>query len=622
MPRRQPGPPYARKVAAVMPELADPSNASENQFATAVDAVADLLRKLGGNPMQLSGRELSAMYPGRGFAVGWCLRMDIGGIPCKFDLLLPVGFPWQPPRVALADPPPFLTWPHVEKDALLCLAPDTLTTDPNDPAGVVAVILETARNLVGQLHRGELDSEFCDEFLTYWSFASSEQVPPLVSLLRAEGPTRLAYVWRGKACYVFGESPDQLERWLINRAGKKIEGFKVHPAPFLWLNAPLLPREYPTTAKDLRALAANASTLAEALLIEVVRNPPDRIVAALGFETTKGPALAGLVAVAPGAPVHGARDPLLKGFRQGTVPDDILVARYFGGGRLMRGSVERADAAWIHGRGQDPRFLRLQQVAVAVIGCGSVGAPLAVALAQAGVGRLVLVDFDELKWANAGRHPLGASAIGQNKAKALAEKLRLEFPHMTVQYFDVDVDTMVRRHADVLTSCNLVICATGSWSGDGRLEAWREESPSTSVLYAWTEAHACAGHAVFLSGLDGCLRCGFGNTGVPNFQITEWPQGSLKTEPACGAVFQPYGAVELAFGNATAAQLALDALLEEAKTSTHRVWVGDEKRLKSLGGNWSQSWLKDSHFRDEGGFSFSRLWPRGECDRCRKAAAA
>jgi hypothetical protein len=494
---------------------------NQRPFATAATAVADLLHKLGDKPRALSIRELATIYPARRFAFGWRLQMDIGGIPCSFDLLLPVGFPWQPPRCALADPPPFLTWPHVEKDGLLCLAPDTLTTDPDDPAGVVAVTLQSARDLVGQLHQGRLVSEFHDEFLTYWSFTSSERFPALISLLRVEGPTRLACVWRGKAGYVLGESPDQLERWLVNRAGKGIEGFKVHPAPFLWLGAPLLPGEYPTTAQDLRMLAAGAG--AEALLMEVLQDPPDRIVAALGFETIKGAALAGLVAVAPSAPAHGARDPLIKGFRQGTVPDAILMTRYFGGGKLMRGSVERADAAWIHGRGQDPRSLRLHQIAVMVIGCGSVGAPIAAALAQAGVGRFVLVDFDELKWANAGRHPLGASAIGQNKAKALAEKLRVEFPHVTVECFDVDVDTMVSRHAEVLTSCNLIVSATGSWSADGRLEAWREESPSASVLYAWTEAHGCAGHAVFLSGSDGCLRCGLGNTGVSNFQISEWP---------------------------------------------------------------------------------------------------
>src|SRR4051812_39736412 len=72
---------------------------------------------------------------------------------------------------------------------------------------------------------------------------------------------------------------------------------------------------------------------------------------------------------------------------------------------------------------------------VTVLGCGSVGAPVAVALAQAGVGRINLVDHDALAWANVGRHPLGAPSLGRNKAEALAAKLRSDFPHATFEAF-------------------------------------------------------------------------------------------------------------------------------------------------------------------------------------------
>jgi integrase len=144
---------------------------------------------------------------------------------------------------------------------------------------------------------------------------------------------------------------------------------------------------------------------------------------------------------APAAPKHGARDPLTKGFRPGAVPDTLLLARYFGRAKLLRRPIERADASWVHGRGEDPRVARLRGKRVAVIGCGSVGAPVAIALAQAGIGHLIPIDFDRLRWSNVGRHPLGASYVGQNKAKALAEKIRSAFPHITVEFRDADVDT-------------------------------------------------------------------------------------------------------------------------------------------------------------------------------------
>jgi molybdopterin/thiamine biosynthesis adenylyltransferase len=343
----------------------------------------------------------------------------------------------------------------------------------------------------------------------------------------------------------------------------------------------------------------------------------------MGFHTVNGPALAAAVLAAPVAPKHGARDPLLKGYRPGTVPDDILMARYFGGGKLMRRPVERADAAWIHGRGQDPRSAVLQQTTVTVIGCGSVGAPIAIALAQAGIGALVLVDFESLTWANVGRHPLGAAAVGRNKAKSLAQKLRADFPHLTVEHHEVDVDTMVRKHAQVLESSNLIVCATGSWAGDGRLEAWRiETGHSVPVVYAWTEAHACAGHAVLVDRAGGCLRCGFDGTGLPNFRVTAWPNGSVRTEPACGAVYQPYGPIELGFINSLAAELSLEALLGEKIAPVHRVWVAPAGRLSRLGGTWTETWQTDAAFRKEGGFVLERTWPTASCPGCKEALAA
>jgi tRNA A37 threonylcarbamoyladenosine dehydratase len=65
-------------------------------------------------------------------------------------------------------------------------------------------------------------------------------------------------------------------------------------------------------------------------------------------------------------------------------------------------------------------------------------------LAQAGIGRIVLVDKDTLSWANTGRHPLGASRVGEGKAKGLAEKLRADFPHLTIEYLECEARGVAR----------------------------------------------------------------------------------------------------------------------------------------------------------------------------------
>ena len=105
----------------------------------------------------------------------------------------------------------------------------------------------------------------------------------------------------------------------------------------------------------------------------------------------------------------------------------------------------------------DPRFAgidrlygvgtvaRLAAKHVAVIGLGGVGSWAAEALARSGVGRLTLIDADDLCVSNTNRqlHAL-ESDYGRNKAEVLAERLRRINPALDV-----------RAVADFVTPANL-----------------------------------------------------------------------------------------------------------------------------------------------------------------------
>ncbi len=143
-----------------MPEGAEELLRQHPEFEAAKAAVAAWLERLGAAPLHpLSADELE-IYKGHRAAFGWRLSVEIDKDVCRFDLLLPQGFPWQPVRIALVDPPPFLTWPHVEKNGVLCLAPDSLEVDPDDPAGVAACSLDEAIRLASALKKGELVESF------------------------------------------------------------------------------------------------------------------------------------------------------------------------------------------------------------------------------------------------------------------------------------------------------------------------------------------------------------------------------------------------------------------------------------------------------------------------------
>lgn len=70
---------------------------------------------------------------------------------------------------------------------------------------------------------------------------------------------------------------------------------------------------------------------------------------------------------------------------------------------------------------------------VAICGLGGLGSNIAIALARAGIGKLILVDFDKVDISNLHRQQYKANQIGQWKTEALAENLREIAPYIEVE---------------------------------------------------------------------------------------------------------------------------------------------------------------------------------------------
>jgi tRNA A37 threonylcarbamoyladenosine dehydratase len=84
----------------------------------------------------------------------------------------------------------------------------------------------------------------------------------------------------------------------------------------------------------------------------------------------------------------------------------------------------------LYGRGAVARFSACH---VAVVGLGGVGSWLVEALARSGVGRLTLIDADDLCVSNTNRQlPALAGNYGRGKAEAMAERCRAINPEIRV----------------------------------------------------------------------------------------------------------------------------------------------------------------------------------------------
>ena len=74
------------------------------------------------------------------------------------------------------------------------------------------------------------------------------------------------------------------------------------------------------------------------------------------------------------------------------------------------------------------------QGAVVVIGMGGLGCPAAVALAEAGVRRMTLVDGDVVETSNLHRQPLyGVEDVGRPKVDVAAQRLARAYPGMEIE---------------------------------------------------------------------------------------------------------------------------------------------------------------------------------------------
>lgn len=95
----------------------------------------------------------------------------------------------------------------------------------------------------------------------------------------------------------------------------------------------------------------------------------------------------------------------------------------------------------VGGKGQR----RLLEASVLVIGAGGLGSPAALYLAAAGVGKLGVVDFDDVDMTNLNRQILhGTGDVGRPKVASAADTIR-----------DLNPDVQVVQHQTRLTSDNI-----------------------------------------------------------------------------------------------------------------------------------------------------------------------
>ena len=82
---------------------------------------------------------------------------------------------------------------------------------------------------------------------------------------------------------------------------------------------------------------------------------------------------------------------------------------------------------------------KLQKATIAVCGLGGLGSNIAISLARAGVGRLILIDFDTVDITNLHRQQYKMNQVGIPKAEALLQNLEEIAPYVHYEVHQVKV---------------------------------------------------------------------------------------------------------------------------------------------------------------------------------------
>ena len=83
-----------------------------------------------------------------------------------------------------------------------------------------------------------------------------------------------------------------------------------------------------------------------------------------------------------------------------------------------------------HGEELQKKF---SSATVAVCGLGGLGSNIAISLARAGIGKLILIDFDRVDITNLHRQQYKANQIGMNKTDALRDNLLEIAPYVAIE---------------------------------------------------------------------------------------------------------------------------------------------------------------------------------------------
>lgn len=469
---------------------------------------------------------------------------------------LRIGFPSQFPAGQLAlqvTPSPWLQWPHAMEDGM-CLHGFGERPITGTPESIVSDSLKRLGQILDFAVEGSdpdrRAAEFQAEITSYWSHQLKKSSQSLLLLKRPTQAGPLYALSDPRREVISGWETLWLsdDQGALRKHHERVVGVArsvrepLAPAFFIKLQD-YPPLSVPTAEAFFEWLTPYLDDEDIPALLDWLERSDDLPVRWAVLELPgdqAGPLFCFNLRSKALQPRRGPRYGLRAGRRQGAQRTALFPVV------LQVATLDLLERAAIHSRERAGIAEDLEHRRVVLVGLGSLGSPVAMLLAKAGVGHLTLIDPDKLVGQNLGRHALGMDELGKSKVGALRMRLQRDLPTVQIEAYNTFVEVILTAKPEVLDKADLVIVTSAEWGSEVAL--WRAKASGAAwpLIQAWSEPNAFVGHALVAlePGRDG--RRLFNERGDFCEAFTQWPEGGVVPLPACGESFIPGGATGLA----------------------------------------------------------------------------
>ncbi len=149
---------------------------------------------------------------------------------------------------------------------------------------------------------------------------------------------------------------------------------------------------------------------------------------------------------------------------------------------------------------------RLREATVFIAGAGGLGCPVALYLAAAGIGRIVIADMDRVEITNLNRQVLfDETSIGTEKSVAVKERLQRLNPHIRVEAITATIDDS--SAGTLVGSADIIVDATDNFTTRYSLNrvACRNAVPLVHGAVCGFDGQV----ATIIPGKTACFKCMF-----------------------------------------------------------------------------------------------------------------